>query len=50
MAAKAAGVRTVLLPARNERDLTEIPSDVRKKMKFVTLERVDEALDEALGR
>jgi len=49
LAALRAGVTTVLLPARNKRDLEDIPADARAQLKFVWLERVDDALDAALS-
>jgi ATP-dependent Lon protease len=49
-AAARAGITTVLLPARNRRDLEDIPEEVRKSMRFVWCERIDEAADAALER
>jgi len=49
LAALAAGIRTVLLPARNRKDLEEIPADARKRLEFVWLETVDDALRAAMG-
>jgi ATP-dependent Lon protease len=48
IAAAAAGITRVMLPARNRRDLDEIPADVRGKLEFVWLERVDDAVTAAL--
>jgi len=48
LAALRAGIRTVMLPARNRRDLEEIPADARGKLEFVWIEKVDEALAAAL--
>lgn len=48
LAAHRAGVRTVLLPFENERDIDEIPENVREQMNFVLIKSVDEALKEAL--
>jgi ATP-dependent Lon protease len=48
LAALRAGITTVLLPARNRREFEEIPAEARDKLKFVWLERVDEALAAAL--
>ena len=47
-AASRAGITTVLLPARNRRDLDDIPEEVRKTMRFVWCERIDDAAAEAL--
>jgi ATP-dependent Lon protease len=49
LAALRAGITTVLLPARNQRDLEEIPAEARDKLKFVWVERVDDALAVALS-
>ncbi len=49
IAASAAGITRVMLPARNRRDYDEIPQEVRDKLEFVWLERVDDAVDAALG-
>jgi len=49
LAALRAGVRTVLLPARNRKDLMDVPEEVRSQVEFVWLERVDDALAAALG-
>ena len=48
LAAHRAGLTTVILPKRNERDLEEVPEDVRGKMRFVLVERIDEALKAGL--
>ena len=50
MAAYKAGVRTVLIPWENERDLTEIDPVVRETLHFIPCRRVDEVLHEALVR
>jgi ATP-dependent Lon protease len=44
LAALRAGIDTVLLPKRNEKDLEEIPEPARKGLKFVFLENIDDAL------
>lgn len=44
LAAHRAGLTTVILPKRNERDLDELPEEVRRAMTFVPVERIDEAL------
>jgi ATP-dependent Lon protease len=49
LAALRAGITTVLLPARNRRDLEEIPAEARDKLKFVWVEQVDDALAAALS-
>jgi ATP-dependent Lon protease len=44
LAALRAGIDTVLLPKRNQKDLEEIPEPARNKLKFVWLENIDDAL------
>jgi ATP-dependent Lon protease len=48
VAAAAAGLTRVLLPARNRRDFEDIPLGARNKLEFIWLERVDDAVAEAL--
>jgi len=48
LAARRAGLDTVILPRRNEPDLAEFPEDVKKEMKFVLVDGVDEVLAAAL--
>ncbi len=48
LAAHRAGLKTVILPKRNGRDLEDVPEEVRNAMKFVLVERIDEAIDSAL--
>src|SRR4029077_19269277 len=47
-AAAAAGLTREMLPARNRRDFDEIPQGARDKLQFIWLERVDDAIAEAL--
>ena len=49
IAAARAGIKRVILPARNRRDLEDIPQSTRESLEFVWVERVDEALTVALG-
>ena len=49
VAAAAAGLNRVMLPARNRRDFDDIPQGARDKLEFVWLERVDDAVAQALG-
>lgn len=50
LAAHRAGIKKVLLPRENEVDIEEIPPNVRKKMKFVLIDHIDQVLEEALVR
>jgi len=49
IAAARAGIKKVILPARNRRDLEDIPQSTRAMLEFVWVERVEEALEVALG-
>jgi len=48
LAAHRAGLKTVILPQRNEADLEDLPDDVREALNFVFVKTVDEVLDAAL--
>ncbi|MEX0777114.1 MAG: endopeptidase La [Phycisphaeraceae bacterium] len=50
LAASRAGIKTVILPERNRRDLEEIDPKVRKALKFIFAENVDQLLEAALGK
>ncbi|MDR2157226.1 MAG: endopeptidase La [Clostridiales Family XIII bacterium] len=50
LAAHRAGIRKVLLPSENERDIDEIPANVRKKMDFVLIRHAREALPHILTK
>ena len=49
MAALRNGIKTVLLPADNEKDLEEIDQTVRAALHFIPVEHVDAVLAQALG-
>jgi ATP-dependent Lon protease len=49
LAAHRAGIKKIILPKANERDLADVPEDVRNELAFVTVETVEEVLKEALG-
>jgi ATP-dependent Lon protease len=49
VAAAAAGLTRVMLPARNRRDFEEIPKSAREKLEFIWLEQVDDAIANALA-
>jgi ATP-dependent Lon protease len=49
LAAMRAGITTVMLPKRNEKDLQDVPEEARRNLKFVLLETVDQAVETALG-
>ena len=48
IAAARAGIKTVLLPSRNQRDYEEIPEAIRNQLRFIWLEKVDDVLQVAL--
>lgn len=48
LAAHRLGLRTVILPRRNQRDLDDLPPDVRQELRFVLVENIDEAIQVAL--
>ena len=48
VAAAAAGLTRVMLPARNRRDFDEIPARARYKLEFIWLEQMDDAITAAL--
>ena len=48
LGAHRAGLRTVILPKRNETDLEDVPEAVRTSMRFVFVDTVEQALEEAL--
>ncbi len=47
LAAKSAGIKTVLVPARNKRDVEEISSEIRKGIQIVYVEQMKEVLEAA---
>jgi len=49
VAAARAGLKSVMLPARNRKDFDEVPASAREAIAFRWIEHVDEALDHALG-
>jgi ATP-dependent Lon protease len=48
LAAHLAGVKTVLIPMRNEKDLVDVPDEVRQQLRIVPVENMDQVLAEAL--
>jgi ATP-dependent Lon protease len=49
LAALRAGIKTVMLPRRNEKDLEDVPAEARAKLEFVFLDRVEDAIRTAIG-
>jgi len=50
LAALRAGITTVFIPKDNEKDLAEIPDNVKKNLKLIAVSHVDEVIDQALAR
>jgi ATP-dependent Lon protease len=48
LAAHRAGLKSVILPKRNEKDLDDLPQEVRNELRISLVERIDEALEIAL--
>jgi ATP-dependent Lon protease len=48
LAARRAGIRRVILPKANEKDLIEIPEHIRSEMEFILAERIEEVLAAAI--
>jgi ATP-dependent Lon protease len=48
MSAHRAGIRRIILPARNEGDLEDIPEDVRRELEIIPVSRISEVLSAAL--
>lgn len=49
LAARRAGLKTIIIPRENEKDLEEIPKNVARRLKFVLVEGMDEVLQAALA-
>ena len=49
LAAIQAGIAAVMLPARNRKDIEDVPERARNRVRFVWLERVDDAIAAALN-
>jgi ATP-dependent Lon protease len=48
VAAHRAGIKRVMLPARNRKDFEDIPEEARRELEFIWLERVDDAVSAGL--
>jgi ATP-dependent Lon protease len=48
LAAHRAGIRTVILPRRNERDVEDVPEELRRDMRFVFVDEAEDVLRHAL--
>jgi len=50
LAAHLAGARTVILPRKNEKDIRDIPDEIRKQIKLILVDSMDQVLEAALRR
>jgi ATP-dependent Lon protease len=50
LAAHRSGIRTIIMPRENEKDLGEIPGEVKDEVEFVLVERAEEAFDAAFDK
>ena len=48
LAAKRAGIETIIMPKRNQKDLVEVPDEVKKGVKFIFVDNADQVLETAL--
>lgn len=48
LAANRIGIKRVLLPRRNEKDLVDVPADIREQIEFIFCDRIDQVLQNAL--
>ena len=49
LAAHRAGIKKVLLPEKNKKDLTEVPDEIKQELEFVFCNRMEQVLNETLG-
>lgn len=49
LAAMAAGIKVVMLPARNQKDLDDVPESARQQIEFIFLDNTDQAAQAAIG-
>jgi ATP-dependent Lon protease len=47
LGARRAGITTIILPKRNEKDLEDVPDSVRTEMQFLFVDTMDEVLEQA---
>lgn len=48
LAGHRAGIKTIIIPARNEKNLVDIPEEIRKEIEFIPVDRVEQVLEHAL--
>jgi ATP-dependent Lon protease len=50
LAARRVGIKRVILPEENQKDLTELPEPVQKEMEFIFAEKIEDVLTAAIPR
>jgi ATP-dependent Lon protease len=50
LAARRMGILTVIVPTKNDKDVKEIPANVKRDMKFIYVDNMDQVLDAALAK
>ncbi len=50
LGALRAGIRTIIIPVKNKKDLVEIPTNVKRKIKFISAKNMDEVVSIAVGK
>lgn len=50
LAAYQSGIKTIIIPKENNKQIEELPNDIKKRIKFITVNNVDEVLKNALTR
>jgi ATP-dependent Lon protease len=48
LAAHRSGLRTIVLPRRNEQDLDDVPDEIKQSMKFILVDTVDDVIEASL--
>ena len=48
LAAKQAGIKTVIAPEKNRKDLAEIPKEAQRGLKFVFVKHINQVLEQSL--
>ncbi len=44
------GIKTIIIPAKNKKDLSEIPANIKRKLKFIPVSHMDEVIPIAIGK
>jgi len=50
LAAHRAGINTIIIPAKNQKDLEDIPPEIRKRVRFIPVETIDDAVAAAFAK